>query len=259
MRLLLAFFGVASVQQYNELWDANFAGISFRQTITNTINREAIAAWLRKGELAAQAIDCQLYGVHQFRDALEEIRHLTVGAVEHVWTCVEEVCARAGVAAVIIPDLPNTGLCGASRWLNPHKAVIQLSLRYQSDDQFWFSFFHEAGHILRHGKSKLYIQLADKNSRDATVASQEEDEANQFAADFLILPTELRRFLDNHQNYEHISRVQVLNFAEELGIAPGIVVGRLQHDERLPKKNMNKLKRSLQWTKDGQVVTVARE
>ena len=56
-------------------------------------------------------------------------------------------CAAAGVAVVFVPALPKTGVSGATRWLHPQKAIIQLSLRYKSNDHLWFTFFHEAGHI----------------------------------------------------------------------------------------------------------------
>ena len=60
-----------------------------------------------------------------------------------------EICSVAGVSVVFIPDLPRSGASGAARWLSPSKALIQLSLRYKRDDQLWFSFYHEAAHILR--------------------------------------------------------------------------------------------------------------
>lgn len=252
---LLGFFGVASVQQYDEIWDATFAQVNFRQSAARAINREATAAWLRKGELEAQAIHCTPYHAPGFRSVLEQVRPLTVKAIEDVWQLVMEKCAAAGVAIVTTPELPNTGIWGVSRWLNPQKALIQLSLRYKSDDQFWFSFFHEAGHILQHGKSKLYIRLLDEGKKSDETMSQEEEQANRFAADFLIPPAELRRFLRGDRR--HISKDRVLQFADELRVAPGIVVGRLQHDGYLSLKNLNGLKRRLRWSEQGQVVTIS--
>jgi Zn-dependent peptidase ImmA (M78 family) len=67
----------------------------------------------------------------------------------------QELCAGAGVAVVFVPALPKTGVSGATRWINSNKALIQLSLRYRTDDHLWFTFFHEAGHILLHGKKEL--------------------------------------------------------------------------------------------------------
>jgi HTH-type transcriptional regulator/antitoxin HigA len=59
---------------------------------------------------------------------------------------------------VIVKELPGCSVNGATFWLNPEKAVIQLSLRYRSDDHLWFNFFHEAGHIVLHGKRETFLE-----------------------------------------------------------------------------------------------------
>lgn len=252
VRELLAFFGVATSAQYEQIWGDHFAVASFRQSTAKPANWAAVAAWLRKGELEAQTIDCHSYNEQTFRQVLNVIRTVTTKALEDSWERIVELCGGAGVAAVIVSELPETRLFGASRWLNPHKAIIQLSLRYKSDDHFWFSFFHEAGHILLHNKSTLYLESDDDDQRQI---SQQEDDANQFAADLLIPPAELRRFLAKRRVGHPISKVAVVAFAQELGIAPGIVVGRLQYDGYLAQKNLNGLKRKVRWDNFGQIVT----
>ena len=118
-----------------------------------------------------------------------------------------------------------------------NKAVIQLSLRYKRDDQLWFSFFHEAGHILLHGKKDVFIEDDNKNDK--------EQEADNFAAEILVPQKELQQFLHS----SNPSKAAIKRFASELSIAPGIVVGRLQHDGHLPHSHCNDLKRRLKWKK----------
>jgi hypothetical protein len=117
-----------------------------------------------------------------------------------------------------------TRACGATRWLNPQKALIQLSLRHKTDDHLWFAFFHESGHILLHGKRDVFLE---GKGVAAVEDLEKEEEANKFAADILIPPIELKRFLASGQQR---TKVGIEQFAAEIGIAPGIVVGRLQHD-----------------------------
>jgi Zn-dependent peptidase ImmA (M78 family) len=136
-----------------------------------------------------------------------------------------------------VPELPKIRACGATWWLNPYKPVIQLSLRYKSDDQLWFSFFHEAGHILLHGKKECFIEGDGKNAK--------ENEADDFASDVLIP----RRHFDQFIASSRFSRSAINNFAAEIEIAPGIVVGRLQHDGHLPYTHLNDLKCRLEWGK----------
>lgn len=231
LRAVLRFFGIASPNQ----WEAVAA--AFRQSQAFAANEMAVAAWLREGERLAQAIDCAPFDADRFRHALQEARALSRENPEQGFVRLPAICAPAGVAVVIVPELPQTRLCGAARWLTPTKALIQLSLRYKRDDQFWFSFFHEAGHILLHGKREAHL---DEEDRERT---EKEEQANRFAANLLIPPDALGVFLGQRRG--PISQVQVEQFAAKLGIAPGIVVGRLQREKLLPPSHLNGLKRPL--------------
>lgn len=231
LREVLRFFGIASPQQ----WDAVTA--SFRQSQAFAASEMAVAAWLRQGERLAQAISCAPYDEARFRQALQEARALSREEPAVGFRRLPELCVPAGVAVVILPELAQTRLCGAARWLTPTKALIQLSTRYKRDDQFWFSFFHEAGHVLLHGKREAHV---DEEEREGT---QKEAEANRFAADTLIPPDALRAYL--RQRSGPFSQSEVEQLAARLGIAPGIVVGRLQHDGLLARTHLNKLKRPL--------------
>ena len=118
------------------------------------------------------------------------------------------------------------------------KALIQLSLRYKTNDHLWFSFFHEAAHVLRHRVRHVFIDSDDR------AWSDEEDEADEFARDILIPPARWGAFIATRPR----SRAAVEGFARTVAIAPGIVVGRLQHEKVIPHKNLNGLKVRLQWS-----------
>jgi HTH-type transcriptional regulator/antitoxin HigA len=144
-----------------------------------------------------------------------------------------DICAACGVAVVFVPELPGSRASGVARWLTPAKALIQLSFRYRTDDHLWFTFFHELGHILRHGKTDVWIEATSSpdNPREA--------EADTFARDILI-PRGDARELPALKSVD-----DVRSYAERIGIAPGIVVGRLQHDNHWPHSQGNQLKRQL--------------
>ena len=141
-------------------------------------------------------------------------------------------CAEAGVAVVFVPELPGTRTYGATRWLSPQKALIQLSLRRKADDQLWFSFFHEAAHILLHPKKAVFIEAAQGTD-------EFEDQADRFARDTLIPPGDYRAFV----SLGDFGHAAVAEFAHRIGVAPGIVVGRLQHERLTPYNRLNALKR----------------
>jgi len=232
---VLNFFGVASPEQWEKRWMG--AQVAYRKSPVFQSDPYAIASWLRMGELLAQKIECKPFDALKFKNALVKIRLLTVQPPEVFQPEVIRSCAEAGVAVAFVPELPKIRACGATWWMNPNRAIVQLSLRYKSDDQLWFSFFHEAGHILLHGKKEVFIEGDDKNSK--------EDEANSFAADILIPPKKYRGLIQSGR----CNKAAIQNFASEIGIALGIVVGRLQHDKIIRHSYCNELKKRLEWEK----------
>ena len=234
---VLRFFGVASPEQWVNVWREY--QIAYRQTHRFETCAESVSAWLRKGEIQARQIPCEKFDKKRFQEALEDTRGLTRETPQVFRPRLVELCASAGVAVVFVPELPKSGVYGATRWLG-EKAVIQLSLRYKSNDHLWFTFFHEAGHIIKHGRKEIFVE---GNGLDGV----KEEEANAFARDKLIPPATLRRFLAKWKR----SNEEIEIFSRQIGIAPGIMVGRLQHDGALLKSHGNKLKVFYLWSKEG--------
>ncbi len=226
---LLVYFGVASPKAWENHW--NSVRVHYRKSATIESDPYALSAWLRKGEQVALSRCCSPYNRQAFKSVLYKIRALTLKSPDTFCSELVKLCASCGVAVVFVPYLPKTA-SGATRWINPAKALIQLSLKFGSDDHFWFSFFHEAGHILNHSKKAIFIE-------NKHYSSSEEDEANRFAADMLIPPAEYRKFVEKDLFNKH----SVLAFAKKLEVSPGVVIGRLQHDKFLKYNEMNDLKR----------------
>jgi HTH-type transcriptional regulator/antitoxin HigA len=232
---VLRFFGIASVDQWDDMWPN--LNVAYRQHNHHEVLPEAVSAWLRRGEIEAAQIQCDAYDRNKFRQALDEIRGLTMELPEFFVSRLQELSAKAGVAVVFVPALPKTGVSGATRWLSPHKALIQLSLRYKTDDHLWFTFFHEAGHILLHGKKEFFLEGA--NGLDES----KEAEANEFAEYELIPRKAFSGFLDR----KAYNKSAIVKFSKEVGIAPGIVVGQLQHKGLLARSFCNDLKQTFKW------------
>ncbi len=194
---MLRFFGVASPEQWATVWREH--QVAYRQTKRFEACAESVSAWLRKGEIEARQIRCEPFNKEAFFKALDGIRDLTMEAPEIFQTRLVDMCASAGVAVVFVPELPKTEVYGATRWLG-NKALIQLSLRYKSNDHLWFIFFHEVGHIIKHGRKEIFIE---GNGLD----SEKEEEANAFARDRLIPPAALRKFV---QSWDGLSLAPIL-------------------------------------------------
>jgi addiction module HigA family antidote len=213
LRNVLAFFGVSSVEAWQEVWDVP-AVAARRSTCFETRPGDA-AAWIRQGELQAHQIECRPFDKKKFKESLLKIRGLTREAPHVFEPEMKRLCAEAGVAVALVREMKKVPWNGATRWLTPNKAMILLSLRGRGEDKFWFSFFHEAGHVLNDGKKDLLIN-------DESQDDPRELKANSFAAEILI-PS---RYDDAISRFR--SGAEILQLADELGICPGIVAGRYQ-------------------------------
>jgi Zn-dependent peptidase ImmA (M78 family) len=142
------------------------------------------------------------------------------------------LCTKSGVALVLVSELPRTHIYGATRWLNKDKALLMLSLRYKTNDHFWFSFFHEAAHIILHGKKCIFIDEKAKTMNDMEV------QADQFSRNILVPTKSYEAFVEKRS----FSQADIERFAKSVNVAPGIVVGFLQHDKHIPYSWHNRLK-----------------
>ncbi len=232
---LLNFFAVGSV----EAWQDRFAELSvaFRHSPSFESAPASVAIWLRTGELCAQDIETEPFEKSKFIAALKNIRTLTDCDPEIFQPRMEKLCRKSGVAVVFVSEFPGTHLSGATRWLNKGKALIMLSLRHKTDDHMWFTFFHEAAHVLLHGKKKLFLDDVK------TMKGGMEDEANRFAANTLIPEEEYKTFVSRRSRFY---KRDISAFARRLNIAPGIVVGRLQHEGKILYNWHNDLKRKFE-------------
>ena len=228
LREMCNFFGVADKASWDALWQRPTA---YRRSRVFTSDPGAVAAWLRIGEIEAARISCQPFDKAALRAALDDLRGLTREQDPQVWTPrLRALCQEVGVAVVFEPEISGARVAGATRWIQPEKALIQLSLRHRWSDIFWFTFFHEIGHLLLHSKKDVFIN-------DPGPHSGAESEADAFAAQLLI-PREYEARLGSLQ-----TDGDVRSFAHDLGIGPDIVVGRLQFEKRWAYNRGNNLKR----------------
>jgi HTH-type transcriptional regulator / antitoxin HigA len=236
----LHFFGVSNLADWQKSYEDVLVAIAFRKSPAYESQPGAIAAWLRQGEIAASSIECAPWRQERFRTELFSIRGLTREGDPGVF--LPELirrCAACGVAVVILRAPKKCRASGASRFLSPTRPMLLFSFRYLSDDHFWFTFFHEAAHLLLHGERFIFLE------GDDNLSSIEEDEANAFAAEMLV-PAEYQEEMNNLP----MNARAVIRFARKVGVSKGIVVGQLQHRGRLRRNQLNNLKQRYVWEDD---------
>ena len=239
---LLSFFDVWSVGAFQD--KCITASAAYRHSPGIKGNPQALAVWLRLGEIEAERAECADYDRAAFVQALTRIRALTPKDSAQVFSEVQNLCRQSGVALCFTKPFPGVAVNGAAWWPTPQKPVIQLCAKHLKDDHLWFMLFHEAAHILSENKKRMFIDAIRAKTDDDSVECQAELDADIWAQDFLIPRAQWDEFTDSFRG----NATEVQRFAEQQGIAPGIIVGRLQRTGIVPYNRMNQLKRKLEWS-----------
>lgn len=241
---LLSFLGVSSPESWDAVWKS--ANVAYRQTRKFKTSTESVAVWVRWTEILAAELEVEDFDARKLRASIEDLRSQTRRRVSEIMEPVQRICGAAGVAVVWTPQLSHTGISGCARWINDRKALIALMPRYKTDDQMWFTFFHELGHILLHKTLRTFVlDNAAEDLSDSIVdpeMQQLEDEANRFAADAIIPPKALAGFIRN----QDFGNEAIHEFSEKVGVGPGLVVGRLQREGLLEYFQGNDLKQRIE-------------
>ncbi len=216
---LWKFFGVSSL-----LLIKNMEAVVYRKKQGILGKEELISSWLRCGEITFKKEKLPEYSRSGLKGVLTDLKFLSRSKPKNFLVQVKKCLNQVGVAIVYVPHFAGTGVSGAMRWIDNHPA-IQLSIYYRWADIFWFNLFHEIGHVLLHGKKEVFFEYENNNQ---IVTDSQEKEVDLFAANKLISKKEYAKLIKKQLNQKEIKK-----FAQNLGIHPGIVVGRLCHDKKI--------------------------
>lgn len=234
----LEFFGVSSLAQWQGRYDNAFRQAAYRRSATFASCEVSTTAWLRQGEIETQNYEVSSWSPKVLESQIPYFRKLTWYKSPTLFLPkLKEAFADAGVKFAIVRAPKGCSISGAIRILEDGTPHIQVSFRYLSDDQFWFSLFHEIAHLLLH-----YEKMPILESTELT-EEQIEQEANDFAAQCIVPISHREEFLSLG-----CSRFPIIEFAKNIGVAPGLIVGQLQHERIIGFNQMQHLKRRYRWT-----------
>jgi plasmid maintenance system antidote protein VapI len=223
---LLFFFGLSSPDAWCDYYQRKELKVGFSISLAHTGDPYAISAWLRKGELQAEELTTtNAYSEKKFKAILSQVKVLMANHPADFFTQLQKLCLEAGVKVVHTPCLLHAPIHGSTRWLN-NTPFIQLSGRYNRNDLFWFTFFHEAGHILLHGKKDIFLE----NMEYPDKSDAKEREADEFAIKWTLSKEEEQEIIAKG----HISSSDVRAYARKFNTHPAIIIGRLQHNKLIP-------------------------
>ena len=219
-----SFFGVAELFSIKHSYDVAFR----KQKQIKEISDLGVLAWLRKAELEGLNIEVEKFNKRKLKSLIPRFRELTMKEPDDFYLEMQRLCSECGVALVLVPYLPKTYICGATIWRND-KAIIALSIMGKRADRFWFTFFHEIAHLINHSNKEFHISY-DKECK--------EDEADHIARNYLISEEQYKNFVDK---YDYTNKTEIIDYSHGIGIAPFILLGRLQHDELIGYQYHNDL------------------
>lgn len=231
---LLKFFGVDSLNSVELVHS-----VAFRRSRDRHSSPESIAAWLRKGDIEAMKVETQSFDKDKLHKAIPRMRQMTQQSPQNYYQELSSILSESGIVLVVLPHLSNTYVNGAARWVSSDKALILLTLLYKYADIFWFTLFHELGHILLSGKRQGFLDI-----KGDVVDDSDERQADKFAQDGLIPSKAYEAYVERLD----FSPKSIKNFAKEVDIDCGIVVGRLQHEGHLKFSALNGMRTKYGWS-----------
>lgn len=216
---LFHFFGLSSPDAWEDYYFNQQLKIAFRISLAHTKEAHALSSWIQQGEHQANQLQCGEYSERSFKSSLPEIKQIMATQPDDFFEQLQKICLQSGVKLVYTPCISKAPLSGATRWINNHP-LIQLSGRHKQNDRFWFTFFHEAAHILLHGKKDIFIEDIHYSDTD----QQKENEANQFAEFWTFSKEQEKEVLQN----KPLNAQKMKHFAQKFHTHPAMIIGRLQ-------------------------------
>lgn len=247
---ILDFFGCSSISHWNERYSSGIGQVAFRTSFAFEADEMATLAWLRVGEVQSDTTRLQKFSAVKFREHLPKMKKLCAYKHPEVFfPKLQRACAEFGVA-LVCSKAPKGCRASGATWTNYHGTpVIMMSFRYLSEDHFWFTFFHEAAHVVLHGTDHISVDGTDPLPLGR---SHGEDEADSFAQEILISRTLRKEMLSRTPTRPFVKRI-----ARQANVTPGIVVGQLQKYGVIQPHQFNDLKRRYRWLDNNLIPTVS--
>jgi HTH-type transcriptional regulator/antitoxin HigA len=242
-KALLEFFGISSYVAWERVYIRTELKASFRISLAHTKSPFALSAWLRRGDILANELDAPEYSAKKLKAILPDLKSIMAEQADDFFEQLQRLCLSAGVKVVHTPCLPKAPINGVARWIeNNSTPFIQLSDRYKRNDIFWFSFFHELGHILLHGRKDVFLENVEYQGMD----KEKEAEADAFAVEWTFSKKEENEVLKMDVLNQHA----ILGFAKRFNTHPALIVGRLQKLGRMPYSDGHDLIQKIDLSQD---------
>lgn len=241
VRHCLNFFNQYSIDSWYESFETNPISVAYRASKTFSTEPISVYTWLNFTRIVTNKTNCLPWDKDMLIETIPEIRRLTNEPNPQVFIPkLKKILAESGVVFVIAKTPSGCRASGATCFFEKRKATLVMSFRYLTDDHFWFTLFHEIGHLILHSDS---AKIRVEGTGIKGLSEDEENQANQFSMDVLIpqkYQLELKSF--GKKDWK-----KIIKFSRKIGISRGIVLGQLQYMGNIEYSYLNKLKVRYRW------------
>lgn len=219
---LLHFFNISKPSAWESIYLNQQTPVFFRISLKHTKDPYALSALFRMGEIKANRVESLEFNKSVLKSILPELKKIMEDMPNDYLQLIQKKCLLAGVKVIYTPNLPKTVIHGTVRWLND-KPVLQMTDRLKRYDIFWFSLFHELGHIMLHGNKKNIFLEEINNSENK---DQKEMEADEFASQWLLTDIEYEKIINKINSGADIFET-IQYFATVFKTHKDIIIGRI--------------------------------
>jgi HTH-type transcriptional regulator / antitoxin HigA len=238
---ILKFYSIPSLDKLDEPPELGHA--PRQSTSYAVLPTPAQRAWFCRGKHLAEKLQVTGgFSPQSFETALTDLAKLRT-EVEQL-RLVTQILSQAGIRFLIVQHLTHTKIDGVCFWLDDKSPVVILSLRYDRVDWFWHTLMHEMCHVKnrdgqRASHPRIDTELVGTDAEPFDDKPESEKRADQCAANFLVSQAVLDEFV--HRVRPYYSALKITQFAERVGVHPGIVVGQLQHRREIPYSHSRRM------------------
>ena len=195
--------------------------VAFRKSETIETNVYVLYVWLRICELIAEKNNVENeYNEEKLRVNISNIKKCMFLEINEAVKELKRIFAECGIIFQVVKNFTGAPVQGFIKKSN-NKIILSMTIRGAFSDIFWFSLFHEIGHLLNG-------DIVNSNFIDFTDSkSNMEDSADKFASNVLINEDDFNKFIAA----QNLTESAIINFAKKQGVKPFIVVGRIQREK----------------------------
>lgn len=195
---------------------------AFRAQKKNTsTDPYVLFAWQRMCELLTENIDiADEINIELLRAKIPEIKQVMFMDEDQIPKNLTRIFAECGIAFKIVPNFKGAPVQGFIKTAENGALILCVTLRQHFADIFWFSLFHEISHVLNGDTKNAFVDFD-------SVSGKIEEKADEMAKDLLLDPAAYKEFI---QSRKYTSSYEIDNFAEQQGVLPFIVSGRLMKE-----------------------------